>query len=415
MKEKVFIFLDTMPNDQGSGARLRHFSNIQAFLDLGYEVEVIHISNQAEEIPLSPELAGVCWTQIVQDKIYVPNFLTRLSFRLRRINRESIKYEFPLSEIVFKEAINRYQESPESIFFFDGETQACVIPWMPNNMHSIWGIHDLPSHASRATIKISCDAESRAPTRAEERGLHFMHRLERLIAKRSSLVLCIGTEDQKIINHEFGYSHAEYFPMSIPSSHHVVRDTGLSNGKKLKMLHLGAIQHLPSYRSLEYLFKDIFPRLSSDLINHIELTIVGNVIEGGRSKYIKELAKPFQNVVFTGYVDDIRPFYEESDLQIVASTDSAGIRTRIIESFTYGLPVLSTTIGCNGIKGIESKKNILIADTPEEFIGAFKTILSQPEMLKTIKHNAFDLYEKNNSRPVVSATLSRLLQAHLYK
>lgn len=413
MKRKAFIFVDTMPDRQGSGARLRFFSNIQAFLDLGYEVEVINISSRADKIPDSSELQGVTWTQIEIEEIKNPNFITRLSFRIGLINSHSIKYLFPLSETVRHEAVKRFQVSPEALFLFDGESQACVIPWMPKKMLSIWGIHDLPSQNIKATINISCDTESRSMTQGETRVVSFMCRFERMMANKSKLVLCIGTDDEEIITKEFKCSHAEYLPMSIPINE-ISRNKDCPSGKKkLHILHLGAIQHLPSYRSLEYLFSEIYPAFPEELSDVINLSIVGKIVDGERSNYIKELARPYKNVIFTDFVDDIFPFYECSDLQIVASTDSVGIRTRIIESFAYGLPVMSTLIGAKGIKGLKNNENIIIANTPLEFVNALQALIKYPEKLTIISQNAKELYWKEHSRPVVASTLSRLLNTHL--
>lgn len=413
MNPRVFIFLDTMPKDQGSGARLRLFSNIQAFLDLKYSVEVIYISNKIEEIPENEELNGVVWTKISPSVLEKPNLFSRLSFRYGFVNRHSIKYVFPFSKAVFDKALELYKKHPEAIYLFDGESQSCVIPWMPKAMRSVWGEHDLPSQISKATVKISCDAESRQPTKAEERDINFMCRLERLIARASKLVLCIGTEDEKIIKNDFGCPHAGYLPMSIPVRDRPTKNTTDHQKDKIRLLHLGAIQHLPSYRSLEYLFAEIYPKLPPELVDKIKLYIVGNIVDGIRSRRIKELAKPFQGVTFTGYVEDISPYYEQSDLQIVASTDSVGIRTRIIESFANCLPVLSTTIGANGIKGIINEENILIADSPSEFVNALYDIVKKPEKLQTISQNAKELYMRENRRPVVASTLSKLLENYI--
>jgi glycosyltransferase involved in cell wall biosynthesis len=111
-------------------------------------------------------------------------------------------------------------------------------------------------------------------------------------------------------------------------------------------------------------------------------------------------------------VEDVIPYYQQSDVQIVSSTDAAGLRTRIVESFAYGLPVLSTTVGAGGIRGIKSGEHLLIADTPEEFAESFALLIESPERLSGLARGGLDFYMKNQSRAAVASELSRCLRQY---
>jgi glycosyltransferase involved in cell wall biosynthesis len=210
-----------------------------------------------------------------------------------------------------------------------------------------------------------------------------------------------------------GLPAVEYFPLSMPDEPE--RDgtrTWAPNGR-LRLLHLGSISHLPSYRSLEFLFEKVWPSLPPALLDQISLDVVGTVnSDNERAQKILGLAERFTNVVFHGFVPDVVPYYRNADLQIVASTDATGLRTRTIESFALGLPVLSTDIGARGIAGLIPGEHLLIANDAEDFVKQLSALLNSPERLHTLSISAKDFYRKNQSRTVVASTLARYLKKY---
>ena len=150
-----------------------------------------------------------------------------------------------------------------------------------------------------------------------------------------------------------------------------------------------------------------------EVLDRISLDVVGTVnSENGRAKKILTLANRFTNVAFHGFVPDIIPYYRNADLQIVASTDATGLRTRTIESFAYGLPVLSTAVGARGIAGVKPGEHFLIANDAEEFVKQLSGVLNAPESLSSVSMRARDFYREHQSRAVVASTLAGYLKKY---
>jgi glycosyltransferase involved in cell wall biosynthesis len=171
---------------------------------------------------------------------------------------------------------------------------------------------------------------------------------------------------------------------------------------------------LPSYRSLEFLFDKVWPNLPPEVSNRISLNVVGTVDPGNeRTKRIMDLARPYSNVVFKGFVKDVRAEYRESDVQVVASTDATGLRTRIIESFAYGLPVLSTSTAAQGIRGLKPGETLLVADDAAQFVNVLSELCGSEKLLTKLSSSGRDFYEQNNSRAAVAASLGESLRRHL--
>jgi glycosyltransferase involved in cell wall biosynthesis len=407
--KRVFIYLNTMPRKQGSGASLRFYSNVRAYLDLGFEVEVIQAAGEPDGSEPSEDLRPVEWTRVFEPEP-PPSLFGRLLYRAGVPGRASVDYYFPHHRLVAREVAARLKQSPGAVHHLEGESHANVLPWLPNGVRAIWSLHDLPSTVVNASIKIACEAQRRAPTTPERRELKFAHNVERFMARHAPLILCISDQDRGRLESEWGCQKVEYLPMSIPDEGAVRRTEGWMTDGKLRLLHLGRVSHLPSFRSLEFLFEQVFPRLPPRVLERVSLDVVGRVDDDERSKKILAAAEPYPNVSFHGFVDDVIPYYQRSDVQIVSSTDAAGLRTRIVESFAYGLPVLSTTVGAGGIRGIEAGENLLIADTPEEFAQSFALLIESPRRLSDLARGGLDFYAKNQSRAAVAAELSRCLQ-----
>ena len=77
----------------------------------------------------------------------------------------------------------------------------------------------------------------------------------------------------------------------------------------------------------------------------------------------------------TGCVPDIREYYAECDLYIAPIRIGGGTRLKIVEAMAMGKPVVSTTIGTQG-PDFQDQKHIVLADSPNQFALAIKTMLS---------------------------------------
>ena len=409
VQPRVFIFLDTMPQRQGSGASLRYYSNIRAYLDLGYRVDVIQIAGRPDNSSPSDDLKPVTWHKAI---LNAPShsLFGKLMFRLGIVHRHAVAYFFPKHHLVRREVESRLEHFPKAIYHFEGESIANIVPWLNKSVRAIWSLHDLPSTVSEAVIKIACEAEHRAPTVPEKRERRFAHGVEQVMARRAPLILTIGKHDCERLRNEWGCKSVEYLPMSIPGDGEVQqRNSWLQNGH-LRLLHLGRVSHLPSFRSLEFLFEQVFPRLTADTIGRIWMDIVGRVDSDTRANKIMKLATQYQNVSFHGYVENIIPYYRTSDVQVVAATDASGLRTRTIESFANSLPVLSTTVGALGIEGLRPDENILIADDAAEFAARLEQLTRSPETLQSLSRTGRATNLEHYSSRVVAARLSAFLK-----
>ncbi len=198
------------------------------------------------------------------------------------------------------------------------------------------------------------------------------------------------TENDKQRLNELGI----FKPMKvIPAGVVLDKYNGKTNDLKVPntLFSLSALDWLPNLEGLEWFIHQIWP---SVMQNH---TSVGLHI-AGKSTPNWMYDKKWKNTTIHGFVDDPVTFQQQYQLMLVPLLSGGGMRVKIIEGMAAGCCILSTSIGAEGI-ACEHGKNILIADTPEEWIGQINWVLSNPEACLQIGNNArmmAQTYYENN-------------------
>jgi len=115
--------------------------------------------------------------------------------------------------------------------------------------------------------------------------------------------------------------------------------------------------------------REVWPRLR-ERRPELVLTIVGKE----PTPEVRDLAQ-IPGIEVTGTVDDVRPFYREAIAAVVPLNVGGGSRLKILEAMAAGVPVVSTTLGAEGLE-VQHDENILIADTNEQFLEAIISLVT---------------------------------------
>lgn len=154
-----------------------------------------------------------------------------------------------------------------------------------------------------------------------------------------------------------------------------------------EILSVGSLQYLPNVDGAQFMSNEVMPEILK-LCPEAVLQIVGR---GPDERTLRLHNPPSFNVV--GEVDELEPWYRKCRLSIVPLRSGGGTRLKILEAMAYGRPVVSTSIGAEGIDW-EHGKNILIADTPQELAEAVALILSSPDVAHSIAAEGRKLVEE---------------------
>jgi glycosyltransferase involved in cell wall biosynthesis len=113
-------------------------------------------------------------------------------------------------------------------------------------------------------------------------------------------------------------------------------------------------------------------------------------------------------VIFTGFLDDIRPVLSRSWLNVVPLTIGGGTRLKILESLAAGVPVVSTKIGAEGLDLVHGR-DLLIADQPVDFADAVLSVLQAPALRARLAESGRMTVETRYDWAAINQKLDRYL------
>jgi glycosyltransferase involved in cell wall biosynthesis len=93
-----------------------------------------------------------------------------------------------------------------------------------------------------------------------------------------------------------------------------------------------------------------------------------------------------EGVIFTGYLDDIRPTLAQSSVNIVPLRLGGGTRLKVLESLAIGTPVVASSKGAEGLE-VVPQRDLLIADEPTQFAEAVLQLLQNSVLRQTLSRN----------------------------
>jgi glycosyltransferase involved in cell wall biosynthesis len=114
-----------------------------------------------------------------------------------------------------------------------------------------------------------------------------------------------------------------------------------------------------------------------------------------------------QPIVVTGYVKDTTPYFANSAVFIVPLQAGGGMRVKILDAWARGIPVISTTIGCEGVE-VRDGENILIADTPQDFAQAVVRAIRDEELARRLAANGRQWVEEKYDWRIVYPKLDEV-------
>ncbi len=129
--------------------------------------------------------------------------------------------------------------------------------------------------------------------------------------------------------------------------------------------------------------KQVFPLVLAQAPDAL-LTVIGKDPPGEIQNPKSQI--PSRNLEVTGYVADPRPYLEETAAFVVPLLAGGGMRVKIVDAWLWGLPVVSTTIGAEGID-YRDGENILIADDAEGLARAVVRALQEPDLARRLREN----------------------------
>jgi O-antigen biosynthesis protein len=211
-------------------------------------------------------------------------------------------------------------------------------------------------------------------------------KIETRLARASDLVWFASTADREALERV-----APGVPSAVVPTIHPPRGRGLPFEEREHLLFVGSFRHRPNADAVNFFAREVLP-LVREQIPGVELSVVGGDAP-------QEFAS-YEAVRVLGYVPDLDPLYARSRVFVAPLRFGAGMKGKIGDALSYGLPVVTTAVGAEGM-ALRDGEDALIADTAREFAAAVVRLYRDGELWRRLASNAHAHAERYFSPRVV--------------
>ncbi|MBX9851850.1 MAG: glycosyltransferase family 4 protein [Cytophagaceae bacterium] len=210
-------------------------------------------------------------------------------------------------------------------------------------------------------------------------------------------IAVISGEDKKFVEHCAPGAKISVIPVGIETGNAATVNI---TPEAWTILYIGALEWQPNMEGLKWFLDNVWPKALA-LNPQLKLHIAGK----RTPEEILNLKLP--NVQVHGFVEDADLFMKKYDLMIVPLLSGSGMRVKILDGMKSGKCILSSLIGAEGIE-YENGKNILIADTPQEWVQVISRYFSKGGNNIQLRKNALELVHSKYDNKLIIKKLTDL-------
>lgn len=219
---------------------------------------------------------------------------------------------------------------------------------------------------------------------------------ELAIYGQADIILTVSEEDGRSVQKD----NPDVSFRVLPNVHPLVPPAGARN--RHEMIFVGGFNHDPNIDAVLYFCAEILPGIRK-AIPDAKFTVVGS----NPPEQVRNLGNAF--VTVTGFVPSTTPYLKNACISVAPLRYGAGMKGKIGEAMAHGLPVVTTTVGAEGI-GLTDRENVLIADSPEAFSGAVIELMRDEVLYDKIRKNSLEHIENNFTPEKVGNRFEQILE-----
>src|ERR1019366_3386748 len=260
--------------------------------------------------------------------------------------------------------------------------------YFPDLPHAIFFQHNVATVIWRRHVEHAANPLRRAYFKLQA---DRMYRYERRVSQASGHIVAVSRTDADVMRRLFDVTRVTEIPTGVDIDYFLPGKTGDS-----------ACQPVPT-ADLVFV-REILPLIRRQR-PATTLAIVGRT----PPPKILQLAAEDSGIRVTGTVADIRPYLWNSAVSIVPLRIGGGTRLKIYEAMAAQIPVVSTTIGAEGLS-VNPPEDIRIADTPDRFASHCLELLASPEIRARLSHSAWQMVNSNFSWEHVARCFENIME-----
>ncbi len=398
---KILFLTQIVPFPPDAGPKVKTYHVLRALVGQGHSVTLVSFV-RPEEVPHISALEKICdavhVVPIRRSRIADVGYMVRsyLTTRPFLIERDDLR---PMQELVNKlvkegdfhfihaDQLTMVQFAIRGAYAFPDKKPRVIF----DAHNAVWSIVERMRENARWFLKPVLGIEARR-----------VKRYEGELLKTVDHVLAVTDVDRVGLEDALNFSKVKQgdrvapitvVPIAVDTQklQPIKRDPGSKN-----IVTLGTLHYPPNADGIRWFFNEVFPLIRQRIPN-ATLTIIG---KNPPQDFLDLAEREPDAVKLTGYVPELVPYLEQGALMVVPVRAGGGMRVRILEAFAYAMPVVTTTIGLEGIHA-ELEKDVLVADAAGDFANRVCDLLENVSLQEKLSVNGRRLAEKKYDWQVV--------------
>jgi GT2 family glycosyltransferase/ubiquinone/menaquinone biosynthesis C-methylase UbiE len=322
-KKTILVIDHYVPHyDKDAGSRCT-YSYLKLFAEMGFKVIFLGDNFYRHE-PYTSEL------QEKGIEVLYGNWYSRNIKEWIKKNNKFIDYVY----------LNRPHISIKYVDFLKINTNAKII-YFGHDLHYLREIRNYEIEKNRELLKSS----------AKWKEIEFE------LFNKADVIYVVSCYEEQLLKKEFPNKTIRTIPVYIFDNK---QDVVNPYENREDILFVGGFNHKPNIDAVLWFVKDIFPRILNKY-PAVKFYVVGS----NPPETIRQLQT--NNIIVTGFVTDeeLQNLYNHCKLVVVPLRFGAGVKGKVVEAMYYQVPIVTTSIGAEGLSNIEDF--IIIEDKPEDF------------------------------------------------
>jgi polysaccharide biosynthesis protein PslH len=400
--KKILFITEKFPYPLDSGGRIRTY-NILKGLSQKYEINLVTAIEHDDQKTYIHELEKYCFRV---DTVEVPAD-TKFSLGLKILNNigSSIPIVVKRHHLHGIAAIVRARAAECDAVHFDHLDASIYMSDIPKNAKTVIDEHNIVSNQVRTSADCESNPLKKLYMRLQQKKTE---QYEATVCEKVTRCFVCSDTDRTYLRNMATNANVETIPNGVDLNYFTDKSrrshtsaSGSETGQSI--VFVGALDYGPGGAAVKFFCDDVLPLIHT-VMPELNFIAVGQ----NPPSYLKDLGKRDFRINITGRVDDVRPYLAQSKVFVVPLRSGSGTRLKILSAMAMMIPVVSTTIGAEGLN-ISHGENILIADTPEKFSEAVIMLLRDRTLADSITRKARKLVEETYSWEVIT---DKLLSAY---
>jgi glycosyltransferase involved in cell wall biosynthesis len=273
--------------------------------------------------------------------------------------------------------------------------------YFPDLEHAIFFQHNVETVIWRRHVEHAANPLRRAYFKLKsERMYHY----ERRVSRASGHIVAVSKNDAAEMRRLFDVQRVTEIPTGV-NIEYFLPPGDTASEQVADFVFVGSMDWRPNVDGVLYFVREVLP-----LIRKARPGATVAIVGRTPPPEIKQLAAGDPLIQVTGTVPDIRPYLWNSAVSIVPLRIGGGTRLKIYEAMAARIPVVSTTIGAEGLV-VNPPRDIRIADSPRDFAAQCLELADSPQKRCQVAQNAWQMVNDHFSWEQVARCFEQIMQS----